>query len=493
MFTRFMKWNLSVCLAFGVLCSCSRAGAQVSEIEQLKAQIQQLHLDFEKARKEHEAQLEILSRKVAELLASGHFLATSNNGPNSSALATGSPPAPPPGSTADTSGAAVKLDQPWSPANPLTIARTGQSYMNVSFDALLDAGWSTASRPNDFLQLGDHDPIKRGFTLPNAEIALDGAIDPYFKGFANILFKLDGNNETQVELEEAYLLSTSLPANLQVKAGQFLAGFGRQNAQHPHQWAFVDSPIILTRAFGPEGLRDPGAQISWLLPTAFYAEASLGIFDGAGGTAFSFRNSGENGTMHGRTTSDRTLRGAGDLVYVPRLSTSFDLTDQQTLLLGTSAALGANLTSAHSRSEIYGADLYWKWKAARAQQGFPFVAFQSEALYERFGAGSDATLGLPSENLRDWGFYSQVLWGFRQRWVAALRGEYADGNQGLFDPTDSFRGERSRISPSLTFYPSEFSKIRLQYNRDQGEHFGAEHSVWLQVEFLLGAHGAHQF
>jgi hypothetical protein len=45
----------------------------------------------------------------------------------------------------------------------------------------------------------------------------------------------------------------------------------------------------------------------------------------------------------------------------------------------------------------------------------------------------------------------------------------------------------------LTFYPSEFSKIRLQYNYDHGELFGTDHSVWLQVEFLLGAHGAHKF
>jgi hypothetical protein len=45
----------------------------------------------------------------------------------------------------------------------------------------------------------------------------------------------------------------------------------------------------------------------------------------------------------------------------------------------------------------------------------------------------------------------------------------------------------------LTFYPSEFSKIRLQYNYDRGEFFGTEHSIWLQLEFLLGAHGAHKF
>jgi hypothetical protein len=389
---------------------------------------------------------------------------------------------------------------PWSPAAPLTIAHAGSAYMNISFDALMDFGWSTASDPSQFLQLGDHDPINRGFSLRNAEIAVDGAVDPYFKGFGNIVFKLDKNNETSVELEEAYLVSSALPANLQVKGGQFFAAFGRQNAQHPHQWAFVDSPIILTRTFGPEGLRNVGAQVSWLAPTPWFTELTLDVLNGQGSTAFSFRNPGDPvggvDRVHGRATLDRDLSGMQDLLYVPRISSSFDLTPNQTLVAGLSAAFGPNNTAAEARSEVVGADLYWKWKPANSQSGFPFVSLQAEALLQRFEAGADPTPStgpLPAETLRDWGFYSQVLWGFKQRWVAGLRGEYADGNTGAYDPYDVFRGQRTRISPDITFYPSEFSKIRLQYNYDHGEYFGTEHSVWLQVEFLLGAHGAHKF
>jgi hypothetical protein len=322
-------------------------------------------------------------------------------------------------------------------------------------------------------------------------------VDPYFKGFGNIVLKLDKNNETSIELEETYLQTMSLPGNLQVKGGQFFANFGRQNSQHPHQWAFVDDPIILTRTFGPEGLRNIGAQLSWLAPTPFFTEATLGVFNGQGSTAFSFRNPGEpiNGIdrVHGRTTLDQNLSGPGDLLYVPRISSSFDLTAEQTLVAGVSAAFGPNETGTANRSEVYGADLYWKWKPATAQAGFPFVSLQTEALYQRFEAGADPAFALPAETLRDWGFYAQMLWGFRQRWVAGLRGEYANGNTGAYDPSDVFRNQRTRISPDLTFYPSEFSKIRLQYNYDQGELFGTAHSIWMQVEFLLGAHGAHKF
>ena len=394
--------------------------------------------------------------------------------------------------TVDVPPATSPPQQTWSPTQPIPVVRSGQAYMNLSFGTLATVGWSTSPDVTDYLELGHHDPAGRGFTVQSAEIALDGAVDPYFRGFGNICFGLDPDGETHVGLEEAYLLTTSLPGNLQVKAGEFLAEFGRQNTLHAHQWEFVDQAIILDYMFGPHGLRDPGARLSWLVPTPFYTELMLGVFDGQGNLAFSYRASSTDAT-HGRTSLDRGLRGPGDLLYVPRIISSFDLGESQTLVVGASVALGPNNSGADARSQIYGVDLFWKWKPINAEHGFPFLAWQTEALYRQYEAGADSTAGLPSEKLEDWGFYSQLLWGWKRRWVAGLRGEWVDGNSGVYDDNDRFRGERIRVAPNLTFYPSEFSKFRLQYNFDDGERFGTEHSVWLQFEFLLGTHGAHKF
>jgi len=482
---------------------------QTQEVEQLKKQLQEIQTQFRKTQDEQQRQIEALTKKLEEF--------TKTKSPSEKVIAEKTPEqlkleaelaselSKPAGTNANAASPIVSQTPPisgvpWSPSQPITIARAGSAYMNISFDALMDAGGSTASDPSKQLELGDHDPQTRGFSLRNAEIALDGAVDPYFKGFANIVLSLDNNNETSVELEETYLQSVSLPANLQLKAGQFFSAFGRNNPQHPHQWAFVDAPIISTRAFGPDGLRNVGAQLSWLAPTPIYTELFLGVFNGQGNTSYSFRNQGaDNGTgtntFMGRATTDRTLRGFQDLLYTPRIASSFEITDTQTLVGGLSGAFGPNDTGPHSRTEIYGADVYWKWKPANAQEGFPFVSWQTEGMYRRFGAGSDPTAStpLPSENIKDWGAYSQVLWGFEPRWVAGIRGDYATGNSADGDSQDPFRGERYRISPMLTFFPSEFSKIRIQYNYDQGELFGTEHSIWLQMEFLLGAHGAHKY
>jgi hypothetical protein len=469
-----------VILALGVTTLPRGARAQSDdlrrELEAMRKQLRQMQDQLKK-------QQELIDKLSAE---KGEPVPA----PPVSAAAAPSPPLQP------SPSAPEKPREPWSPTQPITLLSGARGYLNLSFDALMDFGWSTTPDVTA-IERGDHDPLQRGFTLPNEEIFLDGAVDPYFKGVADIVFKLDKDNETEVELEEVYLTSTSLPWNLQAKAGQFFSEFGRLNQQHPHAWDFVDQPLVIGRMFGPEGLRNPGARLSWLAPTPFYSELFLAAQNSHGGTAFSFRNADEE--LFGRPPVERTVRNPGDLLYVPRYVASFDLTDSQTIVAGVSGAFGPNASATDTRTQIYGADLYWKWKPPWQSGGFPFISWQTEALGRRYEAGA-ATLevpgmpmvSLPRETLFDWGAYSQVLYGFRPRWVAGLRGDWVSADHGTFSP-DENRADRFRISPNLTFYPTEFSKLRLQYNYDHGQLRADDSSVWMQVEFLLGSHAAHKF
>ena len=488
-----MKFSISiVCLA--LLGLAVRLPAADTEVQQLKAQLEQMRATFEQTRREQDRRIDELTRQLAALTAAAPAPAATPQSEEQKKLeqelvaetATAAPTAP--GGNGP------------GPAPSAPTSRAGSAYMNLSYGALMVGGWSSKADPSAQLELGDHDPIKRGFALRNAEIAVDGAVDPYFKGFANIVLKLDKNNETSIELEESFVQTTALPGNLQLKAGQYFAAFGRQNAQHPHTWAFVDQPLILGRTFGPDGLRSIGAQLSWLAPTPFYTELFLSVLDGQGSTAFSFRNPGEPDATGveryaGRATTDRPLRGAQDLLFVPRVASSFELGDNQTLVLGVSGAFGPNDTGSRSRTQVYGADVFWKWKPADAAQGFPYLTWQTEVLRRNFEAGADplATVPLPAETLRDSGFYSQLVWGFAPRWNIGLRADYVTGNNAAADASDPYRGKRRRISPELTFYPSEFSKLRFQYNFDHGDLFGSADSFWMQLEFNLGAHAAHKY
>ena len=179
--------------------------------------------------------------------------------------------------TISSTGAGASLTQ------PITIAGGGKNYMNISFDGLFALAYSSA--PDLYnIEVGDHDPQQRGFNARNIELAFDGAVDPYFEGFANIVFKLDNDNETEVEVEEAFMQTTDLPFNLQLKAGQFFTAFGRINAVHPHAWDFADDPLVHGLFLGPDGLRGVGAQISWTLPVSWYSQFLLAVQNGRGGT-----------------------------------------------------------------------------------------------------------------------------------------------------------------------------------------------------------------
>jgi hypothetical protein len=392
--------------------------------------------------------------------------------------------------TISSTGAGASLTQ------PITIGG-GKAYMNISLDGLFAMAYSSAA-DLDHIEVGDHDPQQRGFNARNIELAFDGAVDPYFEGFANIVFKLDNDNQTEVEVEEAFMQTTSLPFNLQLKGGQFFAAFGRLNPTHPHTWDFADTPLVNGLFLGPDGLRGVGAQGSWTLPLPWYSQLIFAAQNGRGSTGFSFRNPGDNGIFFDRITTDREARGLQDFVWIPRFENSFNLSDTQTVLAGVSGAFGSNETGANSRTQIYGADLLYKWKSSHAEGGFPFVKWQTEFMYRRFQAGHGANDSFPvAETFHDWGLYSQVLWGFKKGWVAGIRGDYVDMQDSMFTD-DLDRQSRWRLSANLTWYPTEFSKIRLQYNQDfLEENFFLSarqvESIFLQWEFILGAHGAHKF
>ncbi len=413
----------------------------------------------------------------------------------------------------------ARVTKPWRPGDPIGLVRAGQSYLNMSLDGLFTVGGSTA-KDIGALQPGGHDPNQRGFSVQNIETVFEGMVDTYFRSQANLIYGLNAAGESTFELEEAYLESLSLPGNLQLKAGQFFTEFGRLNPQHPHAWSFVDQPLINNRMFGGDGLRNPGARLSWLLPTPFYSELSLTMQNGQGETAQSFRSDHGGEVFLGRPHTARNASALRDFIFTPRWQASWELTDAQTLLVGASAAFGANGTGSDAETQIYGADLTWKWKPANHTKGFPFVTWQTEAMLRKYQASAfnnladdadasgtidagetdvfgDASLRtVPRETLTDYGFYTQLTYGFRPGWVAGARWDYVTSDRAQYENLfgiDAGRDTRWRLSPNLTWFPSEFSKIRLQYNHDQRRHIGVDHSIWLQFEFVLGAHAAHKF
>jgi hypothetical protein len=150
------------------------------------------------------------------------------------------------------------------------LGRGSVQLLDLSLDLLTAVGGSTASDDELLvLQGGEHDPRQRGFTLQQVELGFKGAVDPYLTGEAYLIFFLDPEGESRFELEEALLTTISLPFGLhelgfQLEGGLMFTEFGRLNPTHPHAWDWQDQAFVLTRFFGGDGIRAPGARLGWL-------------------------------------------------------------------------------------------------------------------------------------------------------------------------------------------------------------------------------------
>lgn len=339
--------------------------------------------------------------------------------------------------------------------------------MNPDISVILDvAGAAFSGKPD---QRGGHDPSKNGFNLQQLELSIGSVVDPYWRFDGNLVFSQYG-----VEVEEAYATSTALPANLQLRAGQFLTRFGRLNSTHPHSWEFVDQPLVLGKFFGGEGNRGLGAELSWLSPLPWYLEVVGSASEAHGAsTARSFYGSNDLGVL---SPADLQVTGA--------VKQFFPFGSDWSLAWGLSGAFGPNPTGRTNRTEIYGTDLYLKYRPLR-DGDWTTISLTTEAMARR--------RQVPGSVLADEGLYTTLFWRFDQRWGVAARHEAVTGVAGdALDP--EWTGTRQRTSANVTYWPTEFSRIRLQASADAPTWQAAPvYGVFLAFETVIGAHGPHHF
>jgi hypothetical protein len=354
-------------------------------------------------------------------------------------------------------------------------AMAAASSMNPDLSFVTDlalAGFST----EEPLQSGAHDPQRNGFTLQQLEMSISKAVDPYFHFTANVVFSQFG-----VEIEEAYATTMALPGNLQLRVGQFLTRVGRLNPTHPHSWEFVDQPFVLGRLFGGEGNRGLGLEASYLAPLPWYLEIVGSLSDAAGeATARSFYGA-----------EDLGVRSPLDLQSTIAAKQFFPLSEDLSLAWGLSGAFGPNPTGHGNRTDIYATDLFLKYRPI-TYGSHTIVSLQAEWFHRR--------RQVPGDLLRDVGGYAYLSWRFAQRWGVGGRYEHGSpswnqaGAAGEDDLDPFWKAHRQRLTANLTFWPTEFSRLRLQGSSDLlGWNDRVNWALFVAAEFVVGAHGAHTF
>lgn len=332
-----------------------------------------------------------------------------------------------------------------------------------------------------------------GFNLNYAELSLFATVDPYFD-----LFTAFHLAEDHFEVEEVYITTRKLPYGFGLKIGKFLSSFGRINDQHAHTWNFQEIPLVYHVFFGEEGLNEKGVQLNWVAPTDFYLSLGVELLQGENATSF-----GIEGSLH--EDEDQIVTDAA----APALFTLFgkasaDIGDL--VILGGISYADGTTRSFHEededehflsgRSKILGTDLTIKYLI----DSYRYISIQAEYINRDFDGTiyEHGTQEGSAFTRKQSGFYSELVFRFSKLWRTAARYDQLNRNRVAVEGIGLHLPENmNRYSIMIDYSPTEFSRIRLQYNYNKYLYFEGDKKNFgelnLQLNIAVGAHGAHPF
>ncbi len=425
--------------------------------------------------------------------------------------------------------------------------RTGDNSFNPAIGVVLNAMFVDRSDEEVGLpgfQVGhESERPAKGFSLGHSEVTASGNIDDKFRGSLTLGLGAHGN-ETEVELEEAYiqtLAGSGLPDGTRIKAGRALWTFGYLNEQHAHGDDFADRPLPY-RAFLDGAYNDDGIELSVVLPGDIYKEVGGGLFRG-GDTPFGGSESGReawsayariggdvgsNSALRlGAYVLDGTAHGRSGVAHAHGHDDEHAHEDEHEHENGENGhhadENGEEEHEEHAHSEffsdgmftgdtrLFGVDFRYTWAPTGNARDSELI-LQGE--YFRRSEDGDYTLtenecadhieqddGTEVDHDHEVcvahtdtesfsgdanGWYAQAVYKFLPQWRVGAR--YAR----LSPPSAAEVDDTSTISAMLDWTNSEFGRVRFQYNRESSGDM-RDNQLILQYVMSLGAHAAHSF
>ncbi|MCS7253793.1 MAG: hypothetical protein RMK18_01345 [Armatimonadota bacterium] len=336
------------------------------------------------------------------------------------------------------------------------------------------------------MRLGGKNPLGsyRGAALRSVEIALQAYADPFGRLDTFVEHTQEGTHICQAELSLLDPSVLRLPKGFQIRGGILLANVGKLNTIHAHEQPLADLPLLhkffyshppeenhnsgnqnsdvsnLLRHIiehGGHNFHGTGARISYLLPTKSPRQA-------------------HEISIEALNTHNLTFDcGSGRPLLLSRWRSFFELAPvEKTLDLGLNYGYGPN--SFGGNTHLYSVDLTYRWRPIEAG------LYRSLSWYNEFAvARQSGANGSRSAT----GFFSMVEYQFSRTFYLGARYDWASL------PDSSAHG--SGVSFALTYYPSEFSRYRLQLNRRKYSLLGTSWDLILEMTFSIGVHRPHPF
>lgn len=315
-----------------------------------------------------------------------------------------------------------------------------------------------------------------GFTPREFEFSFQAPLDPYTRTkifvtrhedfeIAGLGEALEGSHpeilgeeehhEEGFEIEEGYLYWVGLPGGLGAKLGKFRQAIGNYNRWHTHALLEVGRPLAARHFLGEGGLVQTGAGVS--LPS---------VVTGPGTHELTFEvTRGTNGTLFDE---------GGELSWLGHLNSFWDLSPSTYLQLGSTGVYGRAEGLAGDLSldtRLLGFDAMLRWQPS------------GRSLYRDLRVAAEwylAEKDYGGVELSGHGGYLQANYRLDRRWVAGGRADWLDGfGDG---PT------HLQLAPHVTFWQSEWVRLRLQYSYLKPEGLDAGHTLLFQTVWAVGPH-----
>nr|WP_245398170.1 hypothetical protein [Vibrio alginolyticus] len=334
---------------------------------------------------------------------------------------------------------------------------------------------------------------EEGFGLGHTELNFSSNIDDKFYGALTAVLESHGD-ETELELEEAFIETLALPYGVNVRAGRFLSDFGYLNNQHMHTDSFVERPIAY-RTFLGSHYYDDGVRANIVLPTDLYVKLGVEALSG------SKMSSVEDGSEVG--------------VYTTTLKLGRDFSESSSWQFGLSYLRNENGKvkefedhdhgheeehehdhhhgAAVTGANLYGADFVWKW----APDGnYKYSNFMLSAEYMLLDGVVDSKYKNDAESPDNLSaYYVSGVYRFNPSWSAGLRYGEAESYDGHAHGDHMHFTELNdkEMDAMIAWDSSHFGTIRAQYTRIDNQDSETDNVFTLQYVMTFGAHGAHAF
>ena len=253
-----------------------------------------------------------------------------------------------------------------------------------------------------------------------------------------------------VELEEGYLYWVGLPGAFGIKAGKFRQEIGLYNRWHTHALLEVERPLATHAFLGDHGLIQSGVSIA--LPSAQIGSGTQTL------------------TFEATKSNNKLFEGGTGLSYLGRFQSFWDLGPSTWVQVGATRLTGKN-SDAGLNSKLLGVDFSFRW-APPQRAGSRELTLKGEWYWANQNEDGESHSGN--------GGYAQLSYQWDQRWITGVRADWLDG---FHQDSRVFQ-----LVPSLSWWQSEWVRLRLQYNHLKRPGFGTDHTLMLQTVWAIGPH-----